>query len=217
MKTKKWIVIFAMCLLPALTFGQSANPFPPQHSQLRNDIGISAGPISGYGAAISLVSAIFVLPISAIAGKGMDIKLSGCYGLHYYYQVKPWLQVGAKVTAESMAFVNYKDSAKTKIDTRNDIVFLNITPSVKFTYLNRPWVRLYSGIDAGLGISISGNKNSSSSETEDDSSTKSSGNPCYFAFNITPIGISVGKGFFGMVETNIGSDAFIKVGIGARW
>ena len=217
MKTKKMIVILAICLLPAFMFGQSNYPFPQQNSQLRNDIGISAGPISGYGAAISLVSAIFVLPISAIAGKGMDIKLSGCYGLHYYYQVLPWLQVGGKVTAESMAFVSYKDSAKTQIDTRNDIVFLNITPSIKFTYLNRPWVRLYSGLDAGLGISISGNKNSSSSDTEDGSSKKNSGNPCYLALNITPIGISVGKKFFGMLETNIGSDAFIKVGIGARW
>ena len=69
MKTKKLIVILAMCLLPALTFGQSANPFPPQNSQLRHEIGISGGPISCYSAMIGVVSAIFVLPIAAIGSQ----------------------------------------------------------------------------------------------------------------------------------------------------
>ena len=216
MKTKKWIVILAMCLLPALTFGQSANPFPPQHSQLRHEIGVSAGPISGYSVMVELVSAIFVLPISAIGGNYMDIKNYGGYGLHYYYQVKPWLQVGVKTTAEAFSYVSYTDSTLRVIDNRSDIVLLNITPSIKFTYLNRPWVRLYSGIDVGLGIAPSGGNSKSSSDSEDGSS-KSSSVGFYPAFNITPIGVNVGKGFFGFVETNIGSDTFIKAGIGARW
>ena len=216
MKTKKLIVILAMCLLPALTFGQSANPFPPQNSQLRHEIGISGGPISCYSAMIGVVSAIFVLPIAAIGGKGMDLKYYGGYGLHYYYQVLPWLQVGVKTTAEAFAYVSYTDSTQKVIDSRSNIVLLNITPSVKFTYLNRPWVRLYSGIDVGLGIVPSGGSSKSSSDSEDGSS-KSSSVGFYPALNITPIGVNVGKGFFGFVETNFGSDTFIKAGIGARW
>lgn len=213
MKTKKLIIALAICLLPALMFGQN---FGPQHSPLRNELGISAGPISGYSAMVGLVSAIFVLPISAIAGKGMDLKYYGGYGIHYYYQINHWLQVGCKTTTEAMSYISYTDSTKKVIDTRSDYVFLNITPSVRFTYLNRPWVRLYSGIDAGLGILVGGNSKSNSSG-EESSDGKSKGNNCYPAINITPIGISVGKGFFGMLETNIGSEAFIKVGIGARW
>jgi hypothetical protein len=81
-------------------------------------------------------------------------------------------------------------------------------PSVRFTYLNRPWVRLYSGVDVGVGYFID-NKDNVSESTR-------SGN-FFFAFNVTPIGVNVGKKFYGMFETNFGFDSVFKVGLGARF
>ena len=80
-------------------------------------------------------------------------------------------------------------------------------PSVRFTYLNRPWVRLYSSVDVGVGFFLS---STGGSDGE-------SGNKALFAFNITPIGVSVGKKFYGLFELNAGYDAIVKVGIGARF
>ena len=80
-------------------------------------------------------------------------------------------------------------------------------PSVRFTYLNRPWVRLYSSVDVGVGFFLS---STGGSDGE-------SRNKALFAFNVTPIGVSVGKKFYGLFELNAGYDAIVKVGIGARF
>lgn len=215
MKAKKIIILLALYIAPALMFGQTNSPFPPQHSQLRNEIGISAGPLSGFSSLIIAVSASLIIPPSAISGKGFDIQNYGSYGLHYYHQIKPWLQVGGKISAEAFSYLNYTDTTLSVLAKKENFIFLNITPSVRFTYLNRPWVRLYSGIDLGLGMILGRYQNSNN--TNETSSEDTKNNPFYPAVNITPIGISVGKGFFGMLETNIGTDSFIKIGIGARW
>ena len=67
-------------------------------------------------------------------------------------------------------------------------------------------MKLYSGIDLGVGTIFDDNK-------------KGSGKPSvFFAFNVTPIGIRVGNDrIYGLVETNIGMDALIKGGFGIRF
>ena len=87
-------------------------------------------------------------------------------------------------------------------------------PSVRFNYLNRPWVRLYSGLDLGVGYLFSGSS-SRSKDGEEESGSKN--NNFIFAFNVTAFGVNVGKKFYGLFELNAGYDAIVKVGIGARF
>lgn len=213
MKTKIASFVLALFLLPSLVLGQEVSNLSPENSPLRHNIGIEAGgPSSFYSTVVLLTEAILVVPFYAIADKSMDINLKGEYGLSYYYQVNPWLQVGAKSYVEIMQNNIYTDSEKQNLEKKMTMALVNIMPSVKFTYLNRPMVRLYSGIDVGLGILANG-----LSPDEQEEATSEKSNSCFFSFNITPIGVSVGKKFYGLFETNIGSDAFLKVGIGCRF
>ena len=95
----------------------------------------------------------------------------------------------------------------------DNYALVSLMPSVRFTYLNRPWVRLYSGVDVGCAYLFSGT-------TYYDSKTgseKGENNNFLFAFNITAFGVNVGKKFYGLFELNAGYDAIVKVGIGARF
>ena len=87
-------------------------------------------------------------------------------------------------------------------------------PSVHFTYLNRPWVRLYSGLDVGCAYFWSG---STSDNAKEDGNDGKKDNNFAFAFNVTAFGVNVGKKFYGLFELNAGYDAIVKVGIGARF
>lgn len=174
------------------------------HSDLYNEIGVNAGPFSFAGAFGIGTIGFFSALGSAFSHQPVEMDLYGHYGIHYYYQVKPWCQVGIKTTVEGARNTRFSDTLHTSVSSIDRYLLISVMPSVRFTYLNRPWVRLYSGVDLGLGIFGTEGKDSSSGDF-------------LFAFNVTAFGINVGKKFFGQFELNAGFDSFVKVGIGARF
>ncbi len=205
-KKKIFLVVCLLCFCHAV-FAQKP------YSDLRNEIGVDAGPTSvvgvlGYGT-IGFFSALG----SAFSHQPVELKMHGVYGIHYYYQVKPWCQVGVKATVELAKTKHYADTLRTVMTAVDNYALVSLMPSVRFTYLNRPWVRLYSGVDVGCAYLFSGT-------TYYDSKTgseKGENNNFLFAFNITAFGVNVGKKFYGLFELNAGYDAIVKVGIGARF
>ena len=191
------IIVFA-CLLC-----WSASAQKP-HSDLYNEIGVNAGPFSFAGAFGIGTIGFFSALGSAFSHQPVEMDLYGHYGIHYYYQVKPWCQVGIKTTVEGARNTRFSDTLHTSVSSIDRYLLVSVMPSVRFTYLNRPWVRLYSGVDLGLGIFGTEGKDSSSGDF-------------LFAFNVTAFGVNVGKKFFGQFELNAGFDSFVKVGIGARF
>lgn len=207
---KKILVI--ICVL-SVCFCQSLSAQKP-HSDLYNEIGVDAGPASLVGGFIYGTVGFWSAIGGGLSHKPIDMKYHGNYGLHYYYQVKPWCQVGVKFTVESMRLIHYSDTLRTSITRVDKDVLFALMPSVRFTYLNRPLVRLYSGVDLGFGYLWSGTTSyDSKEEGEGDSKNKN----FLFAFNVTAFGVNVGKKFYGLFELNAGYDAFVKVGIGARF
>ena len=79
-------------------------------------------------------------------------------------------------------------------------------PSVRFIYLNKPVVKLYAGIDIGINVMWDGKK-----------AGENAYHQCLFAFDITPVGLMVGKKWYGLLEANIGVDALLKIGVGYRF
>lgn len=201
--------IFITALAACLCFSLTAQRTQKPHSDLRNEIGVNAGPFSFAGAfgigTIGFFSAIG----SAFSHQPVEMDLYGHYGIHYYYQVKPWCQVGVKTTVEGAKNTHYSDTLHTSVMAVDRFLLVSVMPSVRFTYLNRPWVRLYSGVD--LGCAFFGSGKSPSAEKGSDSDN------FLFAFNVTAFGVNVGKKFFGQFELNAGFDSFVKVGIGARF
>ena len=205
-------ILVIICAL-SVCFCQSLSA-QKQHSDLYNEIGVDAGPASLVGGFIYGSVGFFSAIGGGLSHKPVDMKYHGNYGLHYYYQVKPWCQVGVKFTVESMRLIHYSDTLRTTITRVDKDVLFALMPSVRFTYLNRPWVRLYSGVDVGCGYLWSG---TTSYESKDEGEEGSKNKNFLFAFNVTAFGVNVGKKFYGLFELNAGYDAIVKVGIGARF
>lgn len=182
------------------------------HSDLHHELGINAGPVSLAGSFLYGTIGFFTALGGSIGHQAVDMNHYGQYSLHYYYQVAPWCQVGVMGSTECAKVTRFSDTLRTSVTSIDRYAIVTLMPSVRFTYLNRPWVRLYSGLDLGCGYFASDSRSSKSSESDD-----SNGNNFLFAFNVTAFGVNVGKGFYGLFELNAGYDAIVKVGIGARF
>ena len=201
--------LIAVCLLSIVLVPQLQAQSRHPHNEFKNELGVDAGPFSFMGSAVNITVGFFDALGSSLSHRATDMKLYGHYGLHYYYQVKPWCQVGFRATFEGAGYTHYTDSTRTAISDKYSMGFVTLMPSVRFTYLNRPWVRLYSGVDLGVSY-LWDDRGSSQSE-------KSSQQNVSCAFNITPIGITVGKSVYGLLETNFGYASYVVVGIGCRF
>ena len=204
----KKIILALVCIIVLLPNTLSAQK---PHSDLHHEIGVTAGPISFMGGFMYGTIGFWSALGSSFSHTSVDMDLYGQYGLHYYYQVKPWCQVGAKFSFEGAKLTHYTDTLKLVVKDRENMALISFMPSVWFTYLNRPWVRLYSGADVGFCY-LWNDKKSNEPETDGDKD-----NNFIFAFNVTAFGVNVGKKFFGMLELNLGYDSFVKAGIGARF
>ncbi|MCQ2285418.1 MAG: hypothetical protein MJZ76_00905 [Bacteroidales bacterium] len=207
----KKISIILLCVLFFFSQNLSAQDSrTASYSDLNNEIGVTAGPISFVGGVLYGSIGFWSSLGSSLSHTSTKLQLFGQYGAHYFYQITPWCQVGAKFSFEGGCLTQYADTAQLIVKSKNNMAILSLMPSVRFTYLNRPWVRLYSGIDIGCSYFWDNKQNKN-----DDADNK--GNRCLFALNVTPFGVNVGKKFFGMFEVNLGYDSFLKAGIGARF
>lgn len=209
---KKLLIVLCAFLVG---FSQTANAQKP-HSDLHNELGVNAGPVSLVGGFIYGTVGFWTALGGELSHKPIDMHLCGQYSIHYYYQVKPWCNIGVKATVEAAKLVHYSDTLRTSITGVDHDVLFSLMPSVRFNYLNRPWVRLYSGLDLGVGYLLTNSSSSSDSKDGEEGSGKKNNN-FIFAFNVTAFGVNVGKKFYGLFELNAGYDAIVKVGIGARF
>ena len=195
MKTKIIsIAVIAMMALPFVANGQGNDSIVAEaksdltlSSMPKNEISTSIGVVSAFGGVFDFFKVLVEGVGNGIAGNKTDTKFIGTYGIDYYYQVNSWFRPGAKVVYEGLTTTIY-DSTDVIINHYNTST-LSVMPSVQFSYFNKKHVKLYSGIDLGVGTIFDDNK-------------KGSGKPSvFFAFNVTPIGIRVGNDrIYGLVE-----------------
>lgn len=201
-----------ICFAVAMVLLCSGVSAQKPHSDLHHEIGINGGPVSLAGSFFYGTIGFFTALGGSLGHQAVDMNLYGQYSVHYYYQAAPWCQVGVMGSAELAKVTRFTDTLRTSIQSIDRYAIVTLMPSVRFTYLNRPWVRLYSGLDLGCGYLASDSRSGKSSDSDD-----SSGSNFLFAFNVTAFGVNVGKGFYGLFELNAGYDAIVKVGIGARF
>lgn len=189
--------------------GQLVDP-PPYWRQKPNTLQISAGWISGFWNMKMLFAWI-----PAAAGHSRNWDYFGNYGLQYYYQLTWYCRLGGKMNWEIDAYDIYEskaEDAKKKGVTRNNTV--SLVASVQFTYFNRPYVQIYSGLDVGVGAHFA-NTRYEPDYTGDKQQPQGTWLP---AFNITPIGVGFGSWpVYGYVETNLGYEGYVKAGLGVHF
>ena len=85
------------------------------------------------------------------------------------------------------------------------------TFNVKFYWLNRKWVRMYSGVGVGLGI-VSTNAGAENEEEAAGRSTK-----LLPTFDLRLIGLTVGQRLYGRFEVGTLNTGLVSAGIGYRF
>lgn len=123
----------------------------------------------------------------------------------YGYWVNEWLSIGASVTYMAGLRNLYNSSTQARELTIHDDN-LSIMPIARFAWYRRSIVQLYSSAGVGLGLNL-WNRYYYGREVMTE---------FYCAFDFKPLGISVGRKWFGFVEVGYGSRGIVNAGFGVR-
>lgn len=133
-----------------------------------------------------------------------DPHMYGAAGIEYVHYTNDWFGFGGTVLCDYMTAKTVsvdKDGNKTP-NGDFKLGCLSVMPVVKFAWLNRPHVGLYSKLAAGGGFAFT-----NGGEAKDN---------FMFAFQATPIGVDFGgEQFRGFVEAGVGMQGIVSGGV--RW
>lgn|GEM_PF-1028605 len=208
-----------------------------------NQISISGGPFSPVTVFISYLANPMITELGY--GKVLTIEnpsFFGSYSFSYHKELVNWFQIGLKLNYEYSGFEMYANptdpaaiaaigSTHEKLG-KSDAHMMLAQLSMQFTYLNTRIVKLYSGLDIGLGIVLWNRSDmfdkdlTAAALVNDDvkriqelQKRYPNGKEVKWlpAGDITLLGLNVGTRVYGLAEINLGLDALVKVGIGARF
>lgn len=125
--------------------------------------------------------------------------------LSYTQEMKRWLAVGLNVSYSGV-FQNLRVYESFQIDDNYRKHRFAFYPTVRFIYLNRPVVRLYSGFGLGFGM-----------ESEREFGMREYSHRTFVTGQLTFFGVSFGRNLFGSWEVGYGTMGFLKAGVGYRF
>lgn len=128
----------------------------------------------------------------------------GTFSASYYYRPLKWFWVGGTLGYFNASGTYYNLLTDQKMG-KYERHMINIMPSVRFAYLNRPHLNLYSGLSLGLSIAH---------QSWPIDASKSGVSAC---FQVTCFGVSVGEKLFGFAEIGFGMKGLGCFGIGYRF
>lgn len=230
---KKFFIILSAILVSSSLFADD----------LDNELTISGGwptPVSIFTS--NFANRMIDKRMSEIAGKVMveNPATYGAYSLSFHHRTSSKFRIGFKLNWEYTGFDLYTTDdpelrlalgGEHKLLGRSATQMLTAMLSMQFITLDRDLIRLYSGIDLGGGCAIWKRSDMYSEpiinplKREDLERLKQiqekykDGVEAHFlpAFNITLIGLQVGNRVYGLAEINAGTDAIVKLGLGARF
>lgn len=129
-----------------------------------------------------------------------DVYMTGTISTEFVFHFKKWFSLALGMGYNGIFSTTYSSDtgARTGMDCGAVVSFL---PQVRFSYLNRDYVRLYSSIGAGMSLGAFAGSAA-----------------CMLSFQMVPIGVTVGKKVFGFFETGIGTQYVgCMAGIGFRF
>lgn len=167
----------------------------------RHEVSVSYGtlPITNF---VGIFSNLFV---GVFTGKLSNISSIGATSLNYLYRINKTIGVGATFSFSSL-----------NADVRNteDVIsqsYYSIMPQIKFNWLNRDLVTLYSRLNVGVTyLALRRTYEAPGSESQ---------TGCVWApmFQLSPIGIEVGRRIAGYAEAGWGATGLLIVGIRGKF
>lgn len=127
----------------------------------------------------------------------------------YFYAIKPWLHLGGEVHYAGDYYA-YRNRITNKYLGSGGYTSLGIMPAIRFQYLNKRLVGLYSGLAFGLHIIIDNEAHIRDREYSVDFEFMP-------GFQLTALGVRVGNKVFGTAEIGVGQKGILTLGVGARF
>lgn len=126
------------------------------------------------------------------------------FSVGYKYRFAKWFWFGGTISYTGF-YQNYFDRVSGKKVATNMTHVICIMPSVRFSWLNKKYVTLYSGLSLGYVMGIDRYKTSDSRYTD-----------VYHgaAFQLTAVGVHVGKQWYGFAEVGLGMLGVFQAGFG---
>lgn len=150
----------------------------------------------------------FISPSDIVTGDYKTVLPT--FRAEYGYNVLSWLSLGAGVNYSYGSYrMLYKENHSHAWDEWMHLA--TATFNVKFYWLNRKWVRMYSGVGVGLGI-VSTNAGAENAEEATGRSTK-----LLPTFDLRLIGLTVGQRLYGRFEVGTLNTGLVTAGIGYRF
>ena len=139
---------------------------------------------------------------------------TGAFCLGAEYMVARWFAVSADLSVTPVWHDLYSSITEQKTGTRSGVAFC-LVPQAKFVFLNRPWVRLYGKFGIGVvkyfGFDMRNKKSFNFDVVYSDNSFNA-------GFQWVPLGIEVGRKFFGYAEAGVGTlYRGISAGVGYKF
>lgn len=156
----------------------------------------------------TIVSDIIITPVSGGTVEATDINGTGAIFLEYsHYWTSHWRFVAnGNYTSLKSKFVYTSDQSlyATQKDT-----YYGLMVGINYHWIGDAVVEIYSGLQAG-GCFQHTDQSYISGE-------KASDNSFLFAFQVTPIGLRVGKAFGGFIEAGVGYKGILDAGLDLRF
>lgn len=131
-------------------------------------------------------------------------RITGSINFGYTYKFVKWFELTGYANYSGYYQNYYDNRTKEKAFSANTHCF-GITGFARFVYLNRRYVKLYSGLGMGLGISM---------DQFTAPEYKGSSASLQFNFAATLFGVRAGGKVYGLVELNAGTLGLFTAGIG---
>jgi hypothetical protein len=139
-----------------------------------------------------------------------NLYSTGALSMGHSIKVAKWLEMGATLSYVG-SFRNIYASETNEIIDRETSRSFFFTPTLRFAWFNREWVRMYSSVGLGVGLMIKHPCNQSNGNS---SEPYIEWGP---SIQLTGFGISVGKRLFWFSEVQtIGTLGVFTMGVGLR-
>lgn len=142
-------------------------------------------------------------------------KSSGVYSIGAEWLAARWFAVSADIGVEAVWHDRY-DGLENVMTGTSTGVALSVLVHAKFIYINKPGIRLYSSW--GFGVLKYFGFYALETSWRDENGVHFSEDSFGGASQVVPLGLEVGRSFFGFVETGIGSMfTGVRAGVGYRF
>ena len=131
----------------------------------------------------------------------------------YRYRFAKWFWFGGLVSYADI-YNQYKDRVTQEAVAHTNIHYISVMPSVRFSWLNKKYITLYSGLSLGCTVAV-GNKYWS--DIPNNGTLYEPFGGASLSGQLTAVGIQGGKNWYGFAEIGLGYQGFVKAGFGYKF